>query len=113
MMISLEAWKGRIGVSNWFLVQSLDILWAIFTLLVAAVILVSLIVGGVEVHPGPPRKDLISSSEEDIYVPKCIGFSETSIGKYVFSALITLIINVEKVAFLLALKRVQIYSVDT
>ena len=68
-------------------------------------------VGGVEVNLGPPRKDLSSSSEEDIDVPKCFDFGETSQGKYVFSAPITPKLKVEKL-FLLALKSVQINSVD-
>ena len=88
-MISLEAWRGRIGVwagrvklfsmirapkMDLTLRQTLDILWGISTLLVAAVLVVLLIVGGVEINPGPPRKDLSSSSEEEIEVPKGFDF---------------------------------------
>ena len=113
LMFSLEAWRVRIGVwagrvrmsskdsapkLNISLRQSLDILWGISTRLVAAVISVLLLVGGVELNPGPPRKDLnsSSSSEEEFEVPKCFDFCETSEGKYVFTAPITPIINLNK-----------------
>ena len=70
-MISLEAWRGRIGVwtrraklssnisapkSNISIEQTWVILWGMPTLLVAAVISVLLIVDGVEVNPGHPPK---------------------------------------------------------
>ena len=82
-MISLEAWRGRIGVwagrvrlsskvsapkMNISVRQPLDILWGISTLLVAAVICLLSIVGGVEVNPGPLRRDN-SNSEDDLEIP--------------------------------------------
>ena len=82
-MISMEAfrsrigvWAGRVKLSSMISAPKMDltlrqtyILWGISTLLVAAVLVVLLIVGGVEINPDPPRKDLISSSEEEIEVP--------------------------------------------
>ena len=101
-MISIEAWRGRIGgwngrvklsssssskKLNFSLVQTLDVLWGISTILVATVITLLLIVGGVEVNPGPPRKDPSTScSEEDIEVPKTFDFGETAQGTFVFTA---------------------------
>ena len=112
-MISLEAWRGRIG--TWagraklsstsgrpkfdisFGMDS-DIFRVISTGLLAVVNYILLIVSGVEINPGPPRKDLnyTSSSEEDIEVPKDFEYGETSEGKFAFSAPITPIILKEK-----------------
>ena len=121
-MIPLKAWRGRIGVwagrvrmsskvsaakKNIGLRQSLDILSGISTLLVAAVISGLLLVGGVELNPGPPRKDLNSSysSEEEFEVPKSFDFCETSKGNYVFTAPITPIINLNKRRVLVGSKK--------
>ena len=103
-MISIEEWSCRIGgwngrvklsssssskKLNFSLVQTLDVLWGISTILVATVITLLLIVGGVEVNPGPPRKDPSTSfSEEDIEVPKTFDFGETAQGTFVFTALV-------------------------
>ena len=94
-MISLEAWRGRIGswagraklpstsrrpkFDTYFGMVS-DIIRGISTSLLAAIIYILLIVSGVEINPGPPRKDLSSSfsSEEDIEVPKGFDFGGIS-----------------------------------
>ena len=119
-MISLEAWRGRIGVwagrvklssmisvpkMDLTLRHTLDILWGISTLLVAAVPVVLLIVGGVEINPGPPRKDLSSSSEEEIEVPKGFDFGGNSKGEYVFSAPLTSIPKMQKRRVLVGSKK--------
>ena len=66
--------------------QALDILWGISTLLVAVVICLLLIVGGVELNPGPPLRDN-SSSEDELEVPSCFDFAEHNMeSKYTFSA---------------------------
>ena len=119
-MISIEAWRGRIGVwegrvklSSMIsapkmvltLRQTLDILWGISTLLVAAVLVVLLIVGGVEINPGTPRKDLSSSSEEEIEVPKGLDFGGNSEDKYVFSAPLTSIPKMQKRRVLVGSKK--------
>ena len=105
IVISLEAWRGGIGVwsggrvkqssnvsspkLNVSQVQSLNILWGIATLLVAAVICMLLIIGGVRVNPGPPRMDFTSSPEEEIDVPKSFDFGDSEKGIFVFSAPVT------------------------
>ena len=99
-MISLEAWRGRIG--SWTKRVRLSsnlprkilkgIIWdnicGISTNLIACVIFVLLVVGGIEINPGPPRKDSNSSSEEDIQVPKSFDFGETSQGIYMYFLLL-------------------------
>ena len=90
-MISFKAWRGRIGVGegrvmisskafapkmNVSFRQIFDILWDISKILVAAFICLILIVGGVEVIPGPPRKDLNSSFEDDLEVSKSMILEE-------------------------------------
>ena len=62
MRLSFKAFAPKMNVS---VRQIFDILWGISTILVAAVICLILIVGGVEVNPGPPRKHLNSSSVDD------------------------------------------------
>ena len=99
-MISIEAWRGRIGSwagrvrlssllsgpkMNVSVRHILDILWGISSILVVAVISVILIVGGVELNPGPLRMDLSSSSDEDLELPKGFDFGATCKGNYVFS----------------------------
>ena len=111
-MISLEAWRGRIGgwsgrvrlsphVSsqkvNVSLVFCLDVLWGISTLLVACCITMLLMIGGVEVNPGPPRTDQSSSSEEEIEVPKSFDFAEAEQGTFIFSAPVSPIIKKRRV----------------
>ena len=101
LMISIEAWCARIGSwagrvrlssklsglkMNVSVRHILDILWGISTLLVSAVISVILIVGGVELNPGPPQKDLSSSSDEDLELPKSFDFGATCKSNYVFSS---------------------------
>ena len=83
MRLSSKAFAPKMNVSVW---QIFKILWGISTILVAAVICLLLIVGGVEVNPGLPRKDLISSSEDDLEVQKSIDFGGISQGNYVFSS---------------------------
>ena len=119
-MISIEAWRGRIGVwagrrmlsskvsapkINISYRQTFDILWGISTHLVAAVMSILLIVGGVEVNPGPPRKDLTSSSDEEIDVPKTFDFGETAKGIFVFSAPVTPKIRIDKRRVLVGSKK--------
>ena len=103
-MISIEAWRGTIG--NWagrarlspiskgprFVIPSglfMDIIWGISTCLIACLIYVLLIVGAIEINPGPPRKDINSSSEDEVEVPESFDFGEDTQGKYVFCAPVT------------------------
>ena len=73
-----------------------DNICGISTNLIDCVIFVLLVAGGIEINPGPPRKDSNSSSEEDIQVPKSFDFGETSQGIHVFSAPITPILKMQK-----------------
>ena len=89
-MITLEAWRGRIGSWAGRVRLSSNLPRKISkgnfggnirgksTNLIACVIFVLLVVGGIEINPGPPRKDSNSSSEGDIQVPKSFDFGETS-----------------------------------
>ena len=67
--------------------------------------IILLIVGGVEVNPGTPRKDLTSSSNELIDVPKNFDFGETAKRIYVFSAPVTPKIRIDKRRVLVGSKR--------
>ena len=112
-MISLETWRGRIG--SWagraklsstsvgpkfdiYFGESMDIIGGISTSLLVCVIFFLLIVSGVEINPGPPRKDInsSSSSEEEIVVPKGFSFGETAQGNYVFSAPVPPLLDIKK-----------------
>ena len=118
-MISIEAWRGRIGcwagrvrfssssrnTSFFTFCKIADSIWGISTSLSACVICMLLIVGGIEINPGPPRKDLNSTSEDDIEVPTSFDFGEPSEGICVFSAPSTPIIKIHKRRVLVGSKK--------
>ena len=76
--------------------ETLDTIWGISTLLTNSVIAVLLIVGGVELNPGPPRRDN-SSSEDEIEVPISFDFGDNLKNDYVFTAPVTSTPNFENV----------------
>ena len=98
-MICLEAlreriacWVGRIRASFGIRahkidvsgVKMCDIIWGISTCPVAAVIVILLIVGGIELNPGPLWKDTNYCSVEETIVPSQFEFDGAGEGNYVF-----------------------------